>query len=109
MVPIDEINHCMERIINELCNVDSKFDKLIDYILNNSIEDARFPFHIWNHFDSIGERPCTNNHLEGYHRQLNARARTNSGLWTWINHLKNLLCVAMNKNKFKSVLQDHEK
>ena len=88
MVPKDEINHCMERIIDELCNVDSKFDKLTNYILNNYIEDARFPFHIWNHFDSIGERPRTNNHLEGCHRQLNASVRTNPDLWTWINEVR---------------------
>ena len=49
MVPKDKINR-MKQIIDELCNIDSKFDKITDYILNNSIEDARFPFHIWNHF-----------------------------------------------------------
>ena len=80
MVPQDAINHCMEKIIDELCNVDSKIDKLTDYILNNFIEDARFPFHIWNYFDSICERPLTNNHLEGYHRQLNASIQTNPDL-----------------------------
>ena len=74
--------------MDELCNVDSKFDKLTDYILNNYIEDARILFHIWNHFDSIGERPRTKNHLEGYHRQLNARVRTNPDLWTWINEVR---------------------
>ncbi|CAF4475878.1 unnamed protein product [Didymodactylos carnosus] len=84
----DQINHCMEVIIDELCNADSKFDKLTDYILNNYIEDARFSFDMWNHFDSIGERPRTNNHLEGYHRQLNARVRTNPDLWTWINEVR---------------------
>ena len=70
MVPQDD---CMEQIIVELRNVNSKSDKLTDYILNNYVEDASFVFHIWNHFDSIGEGPRTNNHLEGYHRQLNAR------------------------------------
>ena len=43
---------------------------------------------MWNHFDTIGQRPRTNNHLEGYHRQLNARVRTNPDLWTWINEVK---------------------
>ena len=68
MVLQDEINHCMEQISDELCNVDSKFDKLTDYILNNYIEHVRFPFHVCNHFDSIGQGPRTNNHFEGYHR-----------------------------------------
>ena len=77
MVPQDD---CMKQIIVELCNVNSKSDKLTDYILNNYVEDAGFLFHIWNHFDSIGERPRTNNHLEGYHRQLNARIQRNLNL-----------------------------
>ncbi|CAF1154928.1 unnamed protein product [Rotaria sordida] len=88
MVPQDEINHCMERIIDELLTINTKFDKLTDYIVNNYIDDARFPFDMWNHFDSLGQRPRTNNHLEGYHRQLNARVRTNPDLWTWINEIR---------------------
>ncbi|CAF4706592.1 unnamed protein product, partial [Rotaria sp. Silwood2] len=43
---------------------------------------------MWNHFDSIGIRLRTNNHLEGYHEQLNARVRTNPNLWTWINEAR---------------------
>ena len=35
------------------------------YILSNYIEDAHFSFHIWNHIDSIGDRPRTSNHIEG--------------------------------------------
>ncbi|CAF1419324.1 unnamed protein product, partial [Rotaria sordida] len=88
MVPQDEINHCMERIIDELLTINTKFDKLTDYIVNNYIDDARFPFDMWNHFDSLGQRPRTNNHLEGYHRQLNARVRTNPDLWTRINEIR---------------------
>ncbi len=30
----------------------------------------------------------TNNHLEGCHRQLNARVRTHPDLWTWYNEIK---------------------
>ena len=88
MVPQDELNHCMERIIDELLNINTKFDKLTDYIVNNYIDDARFPFDMWNHFDSLGQRPRTNNHLERYHRQLNARVRTNPDLWAWINEIR---------------------
>ena len=88
MVPQDEINHCMEQIIDELSNVGSKFDKLTDYILNNYVEDTRFLFHIWNHFDSIGARPRINNHLASYHRQLNVYVQTNTDLWTWINEIR---------------------
>ncbi|CAF2201451.1 unnamed protein product [Rotaria magnacalcarata] len=43
---------------------------------------------MWNHFDSIGERSRTNNHVEGWHRQLNARVRTHPDLWAWYNEAK---------------------
>ena len=43
---------------------------------------------MWNHFNTMGGRSRTNNHLEDYHRQLNARVRTNSDLLTWINEVK---------------------
>jgi hypothetical protein len=76
LVPQNEINNFMEQIIDVLGNIDSKFDKFTDYVLKNYVEDARFTSDIWNHFDSIGVRSRTNNHLEGWHRQLNARVRT---------------------------------
>ncbi|CAF3341244.1 unnamed protein product [Rotaria socialis] len=88
LVPRNEINNSMEHIIDVLCNIDSKFEKFTDYVLNNYVEDARFTSDMWNHFDSIGERSRTNNHVEGWHRQLNARVRTHPDLWTWYNEAK---------------------
>ena len=35
------------------------------------MEDVYFPFHIWNHFDSIDERPRINNHFENVYVQTN--------------------------------------
>ena len=66
MVPQGELNRCMRRIIHELLNINTKFDKLTDYIVNNYIDDARFPFYMWNYFDSLGQRARMNDHLEGY-------------------------------------------
>ena len=64
-----------------------QFVIIITYIgLNVKIRTARS--HTSVHFDSIGERPRTNNHLEDYHRQLNARVRMNPDLWTWINEVR---------------------
>ncbi|CAF2885444.1 unnamed protein product [Rotaria sp. Silwood2] len=88
LVPKNEINNFMEQIIDVLFNIDSKFDKLTDYILNTYVEDPLFTSNIWNHFDSIGERSRTNNHLEGWHRQLNSRVRTHPDLWAWYNEIK---------------------
>ncbi|CAM4780746.1 unnamed protein product [Rotaria magnacalcarata] len=50
--------------------------------------DGRFSSVLWNHFDSIGERSRTNNHLEDWHRQLIARIRVHPDLWTWFNEIK---------------------
>ena len=80
----------MEKIIDELCNANPKFDKLTDCMINNSIDDGRFSIHMCNYFDTIGIRPCTNIHLEGFHRQVNARVRAHPDLWTWINKVKSL-------------------
>ncbi|CAF2838644.1 unnamed protein product [Rotaria sp. Silwood2] len=88
LVPTNEINNFMERIIDILSNIDSKFDKLTDYVLNTYVEDGRFSSVFWNHFNSIGERSRANNHLEGWHRQLNARIRVHPDLWTWFNEIK---------------------
>ena len=88
LIPLNEINNSMEKIIDELCDVNSKFDKLTNYIINNYIDDGRFPLCMWNHFDTIDEKVRTNNHLEGFHRQLNAKVRTHLDLWMWINEVK---------------------
>ena len=75
LIHISENNHSMKEII----------DELPDYGIKNYIEDARFRSLMWNHLDTNSDKPGTNNHLEGYHRQLDARVRTNSDLWTRIN------------------------
>ena len=67
--------------LDELCNANPKFDKLTDYMINNFIDDGRFSIHnMCNYFDTIGIRPCTNIHLEGFHRQVNARVRAHPDL-----------------------------
>ncbi|CAF1341983.1 unnamed protein product [Rotaria sordida] len=42
LIPPAEIDNSMEKIIDELCNYDSKLDKLTDYVIKNDVEDARF-------------------------------------------------------------------
>ena len=71
-----------------MSNIDCKFDRLTDYVLNSYVEDARFRSNIWNHFDLIGDRSRTNNHPEDWHQQLNARVRTHTDLWTSYNEIK---------------------
>ena len=65
LVPKKEISNFMKQRIDVLSNINSKFDRLTDYVLNTYVEDPRFTSNIWNHFDLIGERSGTNDHLEG--------------------------------------------
>ena len=51
LVPKREISNFMEQIIDVLSNIDSKFDRLIDYVVNIYVENARLTSSIWNHFD----------------------------------------------------------
>ena len=73
--------------------------------MNNCIGGACFPFVIWNHFDSLGQRSRANNHSEEYQRQLDARLRTKSDLWTWINEIgsseESLMCCVEQKQARK--------
>ena len=69
LVPKKEISNVMEQIIDVLSTIDSKFDRLTDYVFNTYVKGARFTSNIWNHFDLTSERSCTNNYVEGWHRQ----------------------------------------
>ncbi|CAF1970830.1 unnamed protein product [Rotaria magnacalcarata] len=73
LVPKNEINNFMEHIIDVLSNIDSKFDKLTDYVIIKCL--------CWRW-------SRTNNHLEDWHRQLIARIRVHPDLWTWFNEIK---------------------
>ena len=75
LVPKKEISNFMEQTIDVFSNIDSKFNRLTDYVLNTYVEDAQFTSNIWNRFDLISERSCTNNHPEAWHRQLNEHVR----------------------------------
>ena len=55
----------MEQIIDVLSNIDSKFDRLTDYVFNTYVEDVRFTSSVWNYFDLVDEKYRTNNYREG--------------------------------------------
>ncbi|CAF1635216.1 unnamed protein product, partial [Didymodactylos carnosus] len=88
LMPPDDVTGLFVDIVEEPSNLDNKFLKLTDYILKNYIEHARFPIEKWNHFDLIEERPRTNNHVEGYHQQLNAHIGIHSSTWNWIMNVQ---------------------
>ncbi|CAF1117686.1 unnamed protein product [Didymodactylos carnosus] len=72
LMPPEEVIGLFCAIVEGFSNMDDKLLKLTDYVLRNYIECPRYPIEKWNHFNLIEERPRTNNHVEGYQRQLNA-------------------------------------
>ncbi|CAF4041070.1 unnamed protein product [Rotaria sp. Silwood1] len=88
LLPPQEINTAFCDIIEEISNVHQNFLQLTDYILRTYIEDALFSPSFWNLFDLIGIRPKTNNHVEGYHGQLNSHCQTHPNLWAWIRYIQ---------------------
>ncbi|CAF1328275.1 unnamed protein product [Rotaria sordida] len=88
LLPPEEIDLAFADIIEDLSNINEKFLKLTDYILRTYIEEALFPPCFWNLFSFIGVRPKTNNHLEGYHGQLNSHCQTHPNLWAWIRYVQ---------------------
>jgi hypothetical protein len=90
LLPPNEINTAMSNIIEEISNVHNNFTKLTDYILHTYIDNPRYPISFWNLFDVIGTRPRTNNHVEGYHGQLNSHCQTHPNVWAWIKFIQEL-------------------
>ncbi|CAM4828978.1 unnamed protein product [Rotaria magnacalcarata] len=88
LLPPQEIIIAFTDIIECISNVNQIFLKLTDYILHTYIEDALFPPSFWNLFDLIGSRPRTNNHVEGFHGQLNSHCQTHPNLWAWIRYIQ---------------------
>ena len=87
-LPPQEIEGVFCNIIEDISNINSRFLKLTDYVLRTYIENALFPPSFWNLFDLIGVRPKTNNHVEGYHGQLNSQCQTHPNLWAWIRSIQ---------------------
>ncbi|CAF1540199.1 unnamed protein product [Adineta ricciae] len=90
LLPPQKIQIAFCDIIEELSGVNARFLKLTDYILRTYIDNAIFPSSFWNVFDLIGIRPRTNNHVEGYHGQLNCHCSTHPNLWAWIRFIQEL-------------------
>ncbi|CAF4965504.1 unnamed protein product [Rotaria magnacalcarata] len=88
LLPPQEIIIAFTDIIECISNVNQIFLKLADYILHAYIEDALFPPSFWNLFDLIGSRPRTNNHVEGFHGQLNSHCQSHPNLWAWIRYIQ---------------------
>ncbi|CAF2411715.1 unnamed protein product [Rotaria sp. Silwood2] len=88
ILPPDEINNAFCNIIEDLSNIHVKFWKLTDYILETYIEEPIYPRSFWNLFDLIEIRPKTNNHIEGYHGQLNSHCPTHPTIWSWIRYIQ---------------------
>ncbi|CAF4142991.1 unnamed protein product, partial [Rotaria sordida] len=70
MVPTNLVRERFEIISQELCWEDLSFKPFISYLRRTYINSKQFPITSWNHYNYLGTRSRTNNHLEGSHRQL---------------------------------------
>jgi hypothetical protein len=70
MVPTYLVRQRFKMISKQLSYENPSFDRFILYFRRTYINSKRFPIPSWNHYNFLGTRPRTNNHLEGSHRQL---------------------------------------
>ena len=72
MIPIHLVRRRFDLINRRLLSDNQSFNRLILYLQSTYINSDQFPISSWNHYDFLGTRSRTNNHLEGTHRQLTA-------------------------------------
>lgn len=70
LIPSSLVCNRFETIRADLHSINSTFSSFIKYFRRTYVNSTRFPIQTWNHYDFLGTRPRTNNHLEGAHRQL---------------------------------------
>lgn len=70
MIPVHLVKGRFEWISKQLHAQNVLFDSFVVYLQRTYINSKRFPINSWNHYNDLGTRPRTNNHLEGSHRQL---------------------------------------
>ncbi|CAF1451762.1 unnamed protein product [Rotaria sordida] len=90
MVPVHLVRQRFDSISRELRMKNLFFNSFISYVRRTYINSKNFPIHSWNHFNFLGTRPRTNNHVEGSHRQLKNRILSKPNIWLWIMSIQDL-------------------
>jgi hypothetical protein len=70
LIPASLVRQRFAIIKNDLHSYNPAFSPFLNYFRRTYIDSRKFPIESWNHFEHLGTRPRTNNHLEGTHRQL---------------------------------------
>jgi hypothetical protein len=70
MLPVHLIRQRFDFISQQLHLENKLFDPFISYFRKTYIRSRTYPIVAWNHYNHLGTRPRTNNHVEGNHRQL---------------------------------------
>ncbi|CAF4440924.1 unnamed protein product [Didymodactylos carnosus] len=84
LLPSNEINEAFSNVIESFFELGDKCIRLTDYVLKTYIEEPRYLIDFWSHFDLIGKRPGTNNHVEGYH----GHCEIHPHLRAWIRYIQ---------------------
>ena len=93
-VPLNDIVNAFDTVVAQM----PELDPIIDYFENNYIgvmhrrgrRRPRFPLELWNVNNRVEEEiPKTNNHVEAYHRHLQAAILLfHPNIWTFLKVLK---------------------
>ena len=70
MVPTYLVHQRFDLISRQLLSDGQSFNRFVSYVQRTYINSKTFPIFDWNHYNFLGNRPRTNNHLKGTHRQL---------------------------------------
>lgn len=69
LIPSIRIRHQFRIVATKLLAESRLFLPFVNYVRRTYLNNSRFPIKSWNHYDHLGTRPRTTNHLEGTHRQ----------------------------------------
>ncbi|CAF1532648.1 unnamed protein product, partial [Rotaria magnacalcarata] len=88
LLPINKIIAAFHDAADSLVIINRNFQTFVDYVEKTYITSPKFNPVNWNHYNTLSNRPRTNNHVEGYHRYLNSRMTAKPNIWKWIMHIQ---------------------
>ncbi|CAF3137818.1 unnamed protein product [Rotaria sp. Silwood2] len=90
MIPTYLVRQRFDLISRQLLSDNPSFKRFILYLQRTYINSKIFLISSWNHYNYLGTRPRTNNHLEGNHRQLKTLILSKPNIWCWIMSIQDL-------------------
>ena len=83
LLPSSLVRNRFNTIARTLTSYSNSFLPFVNYVRRTYLNNSRFPIESWNHYNYLGTRPRTNNHLEGTHRQYKTYVLINRSFSLW--------------------------